>query len=150
MAQVAQAALPAPHYSKFVINFVINMNIHFYLSDKGRETTSIVLVVSHRGKYYRKATGMTCKTAVWSAAKEKSGHAPTDKRLNEIRASTNSRHRRTSKKRLTRLLVSRSKRLPQKLREGTPQHSSSILRNGVRGKVPRNGRGYSRTTISAV
>ena len=75
--------LLVPHYSKFVIN----MNIHFYLSDKGRETTSIVLVISHSGKYYRKATGMTCKTATWSAAKEKSGHAPTDKRLNEIRAS---------------------------------------------------------------
>lgn len=63
------------------------MNIHFFLSDKARETTSIILVISHKGKYYRKSTGLTCKTASWSISKERSGHAPTDKKLNEIKAS---------------------------------------------------------------
>ena len=63
------------------------MNIHFFLSDKARETTSIILVVSHKGKYYRKSTGLTCKTIQWSKSKEKSGHIPTDKKLGNIKAS---------------------------------------------------------------
>ncbi len=42
------------------------MNISFYLKRPGAETSPIYVAVTHRGKAYRKATGLTARTSQWS------------------------------------------------------------------------------------
>lgn len=63
------------------------MNIHFFLADKSRQKTSINLIISHRGKYYKKATGLVCLTEQWSTAKGKCLNATINKRLQMIQSS---------------------------------------------------------------
>lgn len=61
------------------------MNIHFGLVDKSRTTTSIRVIVTHHAKTYRRATGLSCRTASWSQAKEKTGNIDIDSALKKIR-----------------------------------------------------------------
>ena len=61
------------------------MNIHFGLVDKSRTTTSIRVIVTHRAKIYRRATGLSCRPSNWSKTKEKSGNVDVDNALKKIR-----------------------------------------------------------------
>lgn len=44
------------------------------------------LVVSHRGRVYRKSIGLSVRTSRWNARRQMSGDLAADRRLNEIRA----------------------------------------------------------------
>lgn len=61
------------------------MNIHFNLKDAKAKTSSIRLVVSHRGTVIHKAVGVSVPTARWNKNRERSGIVSIDARLVDIR-----------------------------------------------------------------
>ena len=61
------------------------MNIHFSLKDGRLKESPLRLIVTHRGKVYRKGIGITVESASWSRKKERSGFVKVDERLKEIR-----------------------------------------------------------------
>lgn len=62
------------------------MNINFNLARPAADISPVRLVITHRGKVYRKSTGLSVRTARWNARRQMSGDLTADRRLNEIRA----------------------------------------------------------------
>ena len=62
------------------------MNINFNPVDLSRKETSVRVIVTHKGKIYRRTTGLVVESKMWSKAKQRSGVAKTDARIREIRA----------------------------------------------------------------
>lgn len=61
------------------------MNINFNLATPQNKKSSIRLIVTHRGKVFRKGTGVSCLVKDWSTAKQKTGNVNLDRRLRDIR-----------------------------------------------------------------
>lgn len=58
------------------------MNIHFNLKSKSATKTAIRVVITHKGKVYRRNTGITTTPSAW--AREKTGNAKKDRELKRI------------------------------------------------------------------
>lgn len=49
------------------------MNINFNLARPAADISPVRLVITHRGKVYRKSTGLSVRTARWNARRQMSG-----------------------------------------------------------------------------
>ena len=64
-----------------------SMNINFNPVSLERKASSLRVIITHKGKVYRRTTGLMVDTKSWSKTKQRSGTAKTDARIREIRAS---------------------------------------------------------------
>jgi integrase len=62
------------------------MTVNFNLARPAADVSPIRLVITHRGKVYRKSIGLSVRTARWNARRQLSGDLAADRRLNEIRS----------------------------------------------------------------
>ena len=60
------------------------MTIKFYLVDPRKKDTSLRVVITHQGRVYRKATGISIRTASWSQNRQKCAVPETNKRITRI------------------------------------------------------------------
>lgn len=67
------------------------MTINFNLVSPGAARSPVRLVISHRGRVYRRSVGLTVGTARWSARRQTSGELAADRRLAEIRSALEER-----------------------------------------------------------
>lgn len=67
------------------------MTVNFNLARPAADVSPIRLVITHRGKVYRKSIGLSVRTARWNARRQMSGDLTADRRLNEIRAALEER-----------------------------------------------------------
>lgn len=61
------------------------MNISFNLKDTKRESSPIRVIITHRGKVYRKAVGLTTRTKDWSQSKQRCLNPTIQQQLKAIR-----------------------------------------------------------------
>lgn len=61
------------------------MTINFNLFTPDKKQSAIRLVIYHKGKTYRKSTGVSCQTSDWSAKKQKCSNIKVEEQLKAIR-----------------------------------------------------------------
>lgn len=66
------------------------MNISFNLKNPSAKVSPIRLIVTHRGKVYRSAVGVSVETSQWSKTKQKTNNVDINRRLSEIRVALES------------------------------------------------------------